>query len=302
MPTLIREVVVTQLTKRISETKGNEYIRLQDAELLNRWFTYFLSINVFTATLKMCRLLSFQKAFKQIGATIRLCFQGLSTFFIEFLIVFSGFTCFFFFLLKNQLETFRDIIRAAQNTIAMSIGKFNFGDIKDANLIAAWIFFVFSIVVNMILINMMIAIINIAFDEIKTRKGQYESKFALIAYIKRAVRHKLGTELHGPVVPRYADDADEDGQGDDTPADTSLDFSRKTDRLMRYIEQFYLRGDFEGDFGKRMMKKAKKDDSEDRLDDARLATDATFDALFGGGSSREHSREDESRAEKSNSM
>ena len=122
--------------------------------------------------------------------------QGLSTFFIEFLIVFMGFTCFFFFLLKNQLETFRDIIRAAQNTIAMSIGKFNFGDIKDADLLAAWIFFGFSITVNMILINMMIAIINIAFDDIKSKKGQYDSKFALVSYIKRAVRHKLGTELH----------------------------------------------------------------------------------------------------------
>lgn len=104
----VREVVVRELTKRISETKGNEYIRLQDAELLNRWFTYFIAINLFTATLKTCRLLSFQKAFKQIGATIKLCFQGLSTFFIEFLIVFMGFTCFFFFLLKNELETFRD--------------------------------------------------------------------------------------------------------------------------------------------------------------------------------------------------
>ena len=243
----IRVVVVRDLTKRISETKGNEYIRLQDAELLNRWFNYFVAINLFTSTLKMCRLLSFHKAFKQIGATIKLCFQGLSTFFIEFLIVFMGFTCFFYFLLKNQLDTFRDIIRAAQNTIAMSIGKFNFGDIKDADLLAAWIFFGFSIVVNMILINMMIAIINIAFDDIKTRKGEYESKFALISYIKRAMRHKLGTDLHEPVVPRYADDEDGDGEIDDEEPHVSQGFSEKTDLFLKYVEDMYIKGTFDKD-------------------------------------------------------
>ena len=141
----------------------------------------------------------------------------------------------------------RDIIRAAQNTIAMSIGKFNFGDIKEANILAAWIFFGFSIVVNMILINMMIAIINIAFDDIKTRKGQYESKFALVSYIKRAMRHKLGTELHEKVVPKYADDEDGDGEVDEEEPHVSRGFSEKTDLFLKYVEEMYLKGTFDKD-------------------------------------------------------
>ena len=80
----------------------------------------------------------------QISATIKLCFSGLSTFVVEFCIVFIAFCAFFYFVLKNDLENFRDFIRTVENTLAMSIGKFNFAALKAASPIAAWIFFVFS--------------------------------------------------------------------------------------------------------------------------------------------------------------
>ena len=42
-----------------------------------------------------------------------------------------------------------------------------------------------AVVVNMILINMMMAIINLAFEEIKENRAQYQSKFELMEYVKR---------------------------------------------------------------------------------------------------------------------
>ena len=80
----------------------------------------------------------------QISATIQLCFVGMSTFLGEFSIVFCAFSAFFFFVLKNDLENFRDFIRTLESTLAMSIGKFNFGALRAADEMAAWIFFVFS--------------------------------------------------------------------------------------------------------------------------------------------------------------
>ena len=44
----------------------------------------------------------------------------------------------------------------------------------------------------MVLINMMMAIINMAFEEIKAQKNTYKSKFDIMAYIKRS-----GNELSG---------------------------------------------------------------------------------------------------------
>ena len=92
----------------------------------------------------------------------------------------------------------------------MAIGKFNFASLRAANEMAAWIFFAFSsnkrkkcriesvplvsVVVNMILINMMMAIINMAFEDIKAEKSAYKSKFAIIDYIKRTTKEMTGIQ------------------------------------------------------------------------------------------------------------
>jgi len=51
---------------------------------------------------------------------------------------------FFYFVLKDAMEDFRDFSHALENTLAMSIGKFNFASLKAADEMAAWIFFVFA--------------------------------------------------------------------------------------------------------------------------------------------------------------
>ncbi len=63
---------------------------------------------------------------------------------MEFSIVFVGFSAFFYFVLQNDLENFRDFLHSLENTLAMSIGKFNFAALREANEMSAWIFFIFS--------------------------------------------------------------------------------------------------------------------------------------------------------------
>ena len=71
--------------------------------------------------------------------------------------------------------------------------------VETVNLIAFNLKYVcltfFLVVVNMILINMMMAIINMAFEEIKEQKDTYQNKFEIIEYIKRSVREITGVRL-----------------------------------------------------------------------------------------------------------
>ena len=113
---------------------------------------------------------------------------------MEFIIVFGSFVCFFYFVLGSDLRNFKDFGGSIKNTLSMAIGKFNFSSLRAANEMAAWIFFAFSICVNMILINMMMAIINMAFEQIKSEKDTYKSKFDIMAYIKRSTKQLSGTE------------------------------------------------------------------------------------------------------------
>jgi hypothetical protein len=141
---LLRFYVVKEMMKKIKETRGNEYIRLTYPAMINQYYEYALAIVVFTSTIKILKLISFHRAFVQISATLDLVFIGLADFFVEFSIVFVAFSNFFFFVLKNDLDSFRDFARTLENTIAMSIGKFNFQNLRTADELAAWIFFVFS--------------------------------------------------------------------------------------------------------------------------------------------------------------
>lgn len=137
-------VKVRDVVKKIGETKGNIYLRITNALFINEYYNYVVAFTVFTSTLKFSKMIAFHKAFMQIAASLKLCFQGLSTFVVEFAIVFIAFSSFFYFVLKNDLENFRDEAHTLEYTLAMSIGKFNFSALRQADELAAWIFFVFS--------------------------------------------------------------------------------------------------------------------------------------------------------------
>jgi len=51
-----------------------------------------------------------------------------------------------------------------------------------------------SVVVNMILINMMMAIINLAFEEINAQGANYQNKFDITGYVKRSVKELTGIQ------------------------------------------------------------------------------------------------------------
>ena len=53
-------------------------------------------------------------------------------------------------------------------------------------------FFLLLVVVNMILINMMMAIINMAFEDIKSQTEQFKNKFEIMEYIRRSVKELSG--------------------------------------------------------------------------------------------------------------
>ena len=57
----------------------------------------------------------------------------------------------------------------------------------------------------MILINMMMAIINLAFEEIKSNTSDYQNKFEFVDYVKRTTKEMVGFNVADPIVPIYSD-------------------------------------------------------------------------------------------------
>ncbi len=111
---------------------------------MNYYYNVTIAFIVFTSTLKFSKMISFHRVFDQISDTLKMIFNDLAAFMVEFFFVFAAFASFFFFVLNNDLDNFRDEVHTVEYTLAMSIGKFNFMALRRANVVAAWAFFVFS--------------------------------------------------------------------------------------------------------------------------------------------------------------
>ena len=61
----------------------------------------------------------------------------------------------------------------------------------------------FAVTVNMVLINMMMAIINMAFEEVKVHKEKFKSRFQLFEYIRRSAKELYGSTYAKPITVKY---------------------------------------------------------------------------------------------------
>ena len=162
----------------------------------------------------------------------------------------------------------------------------------DLNIFLLWTNFInFLVVVNMILINMMMAIINLAFEEIKSNKSDFQNKFELVDYVKRTTKEMIGVNVAEPIVPIYSDQAgnnqsEQDDQDLDEASGTekvSQEFTQKTDLLLDYIERTYLADGFvETEEGKRVLAKMSMGNAGAPTDEKKVM-EYGFDAIFMSG-------------------
>ena len=72
---------------------------------------------------------------------------------------------FYLFLHKN-MHNWRDLGISMVSTFSMALGKQKFSEMAETNIIAAYIYFLFSVVVSIILINILLTIIIRAFVQV----------------------------------------------------------------------------------------------------------------------------------------
>ncbi|XP_047496061.1 polycystic kidney disease protein 1-like 2 [Penaeus chinensis] len=224
------------------ETYGNGYIRLDSAALMDQFYLYLVAIICFFSTLKLIKLLQFNKRMDVLALTIRLCWDELSIFFVAFGIIFFAFSCLFYFMFLMQLQEFARFIAAVETCFKMMLGKFNFEAMNIANPMSPILFFAFSVINSMILINIMLTIILKAFNDVKVDLEKRENKYDVIDFVWSSVRRALRVEERPPhhVTPDVEAKASTIksqptyGDSDELPD--------KVSQLMKYIGDTYFDG------------------------------------------------------------
>ncbi|KAA0185789.1 hypothetical protein HAZT_HAZT010686 [Hyalella azteca] len=174
-----------------NRTKGNAYLRMDYPVLVDQFYTCILGLIMFVSVLKLIKLMQFNKRMDVLALTISLCWEELSYFLIAFIIIFFAFCCLFYFILFVYLPEFTSMLSTAQTSFSMMLGKFDFDEMQQANSLSPLLFFIFSVLNSMVLVNIMLAIILKAFKEIKVDLSKRENTYDVLDYMWKHFKKTL---------------------------------------------------------------------------------------------------------------
>ncbi|XP_018008164.1 uncharacterized protein LOC108665866 [Hyalella azteca] len=180
---IYKMLLTLEIADEFNQTKGNAYLRMDQPVLVDQYYTCILGIIMFISLLKLIKLMQFNKRMDVLALTISLCWDELSYFLIAFVIIFFAFSCLFFFIFFLNLPEFSSILSAVQTSFSMMLGKFDFDQMQQANSLSPLLFFVFSVMNSMILVNIMLVIILKAFNEVKVDLSKRENPYEVMDYM-----------------------------------------------------------------------------------------------------------------------
>ena len=199
-----RAMLTKEALEVFVETKGNGYVRMDSAAFIDNFFLFTTGLLVFFSTLKLIKLLRFNKRMNVLSETMAICWNELKIFLIVFATIFFAFASLFLFMFSNTLEDFSNILPALQTCFKMMLGKFDFQAMQRANAFSPVLFFVFSVMNSMVLINIMLTIILQAFAIVKGGYKIQENRLNMIDFVwgqfKQFIRKEERPRLHVKMV------------------------------------------------------------------------------------------------------
>ncbi|MCL4129991.1 UNVERIFIED_CONTAM: hypothetical protein GTU68_050411 [Idotea baltica] len=238
-----RGILTEEALNTFNLTKGNGYVRIDSAANLDQYYLYTSAVISFFSILKLIKLLQFNKKMDVLALTIRNCWDELKMFLVAFGIVFFAFSCLFFFMFTAAIEEFSQIIPAIQTSFKMMMGKFDFEAMNQANSLSPLLFFIFSVMNSMILINIMLTIILQAFNEVKIELQNKENRLNVIDYVWSSFKQFLRKEQLNKInVEVKLNDKKERRREDSSPENNSHVLPDKVGQLLHYVNNVYFEG------------------------------------------------------------
>ena len=257
-----RMMITSELIEIFKETHGNGYMKFQYVGGWQELLMYMVAWLVFLATLKFLKLLRFNKKIGMMAATLRYGRKYLMAFGVMFGIMFFAFAQYFYMIYNIELLSFSTIIRSAETCMQMMLGRFNFYAMKVSQpVLGPMFFFIYTVVVAYILINMFLSILNESFAQVRADLAKQSNEYEMVEFILRRFQVWTGLGFKGP--PPLSKNA-AGGLKPAFPYEVN-DFPEKVERLLNCISKVYFDQDqFEAIFdssnpaNKQMMKKMMK--------------------------------------------
>jgi polycystin 1L2 len=150
-------------------TKGYDYKNLQAINSYNNELTHSLGLCVAFSTIKLLKLLRFNKNISFLGLTLKNCFGELISFSCIFFIIWFAFVQLMYFIYGTDIEEYSSISVSMTTSFEMLIGRISVGDIGryKNKLIGPAIFSAYNIIMICFTVNIFVSIIVNSFEKVR---------------------------------------------------------------------------------------------------------------------------------------
>ncbi|XP_064091678.1 uncharacterized protein LOC135205258 [Macrobrachium nipponense] len=171
---------------KFTATKGKKYIRMQPLAFLDEVVGYVISFQVFIGTLKLLKLLRFNKRIGMLSATLKHAAGDILGFGLLFVVMLFSFSSVFYLISMTSVEEFSTFSRAVESCF-FEINK-KFVDVRESSRILGPIFyFVFAFLLYWLVFQLLIAIICNAFAEVSSDLSAQPNDYEVVEYIMSRV-------------------------------------------------------------------------------------------------------------------
>ena len=153
----------------------------------NSSLSILLAFCTFIATIKLIRLLRFDKKLSYLTDAFKDCFRKLITFLIVYLIFSLAFCQLMFIIYNDKTLGYATFVKSIKSNFQIILGKFNLNPIVESNFtLGAIIFSTYTILIVFILTNVIITIISESFTKSRN-EAKKNKEISLAAHLIKRI-------------------------------------------------------------------------------------------------------------------
>ena len=186
---LVRLKTAQDVMEFFKKTGGYGYMNLQKVNEYNQILTFSLGLCSALGTIKLLKMLQFNRNVTLLSATLRRCCGELMTFSLFFFLVWAAFVQLMYFVLNSQLQGYSSLLKAMESAFLIILGKSSAADFIQAYpTLGPIIFACYNMIILCFWLNIFISIITDAFDEIRREAKEKPNDFDALNYVVKRVK------------------------------------------------------------------------------------------------------------------
>lgn len=179
----------------MTSSKGKKHIRMHSLAVFDETLTYIIGFLLFIATLKLLKLLRFNKRIGFLSETLKASSSDIFGFAILFIVTLISFVTLFHLEAITASVEFSTFIRSAETSIFEITKKFHEVTIVSP-VLGPTFYFIFALIMNWVVLQVLIAIICNTFARIKHDVSAQPNDYEVVEYMMdRFVKFLIAIKL-----------------------------------------------------------------------------------------------------------